>query len=100
MMEQLLTIAEGAALLKVSPKHLRRWLVNAGLLRVVSLGKSGKGDRIAPSDLQELINSQRRSVCSTSEAPSGGSNLRQVAKLSNDPLGLPAKGRPRKSSAR
>jgi hypothetical protein len=52
---RLLTVAEAAERLAVSAKHFRQHLVNTGQIRVISLGKGCKGDRIAPQDIESLI---------------------------------------------
>jgi len=55
---------EAAAKLSICPKQLRK-LVDEGLIPVVPCGKSSRGDRYDPADLQEFIkqNKQHRKKC-------------------------------------
>jgi hypothetical protein len=89
----LLKIAQAAESLGISPKHFRREFVNTGAIEVISLGKSAKGDRIHPENLDRLIDSRRETRCYTNEAISGGLSSSPKVKLFNDPLGLPARGK-------
>ncbi len=98
-MTRLLTIAEAADRLAVSPKHLRREFVNKGLLVVVSLGKGGKGDRIEPGEVDRLIRSRGIVRCCISEGKRGGSSSKSRARKYADPLGQPANAKPVKLRA-
>jgi hypothetical protein len=95
---RLISVAEAADRLNVSAQHFRREFINQGLVPVIPLGKGCKGDRICPQDLDMLIDQLRTRRCFTKEAKSGTPNLKLVDSLSDDPLGLPAKGRQKNSS--
>ncbi len=95
----LLTIAEAAERLAISPKHLRQEFVNKGILAVIRLGSSCKGDRIDPSDVDRLIADRKTSRCCIKKVESITSNSRRAATYINDPLGQPVSGKRRSSSA-
>lgn len=95
-MDKLLTIADASALLQISPKHFRREFVNTGRVQVVSLGKGARGDRLDLAEINKLIRGQTR--CYTKGEISGGSNSRLPAESYNDPLGLPAGGKRKRSN--
>lgn len=97
--EPLWTIAQAAEYLGISGKHFRREIIGKGLIEVISLGISAKGDRIAPSDITKLVETRRRQRCLESAGKSGTLNLRSVGRSFSDPLGLPTKGKRRSSSA-
>jgi hypothetical protein len=100
-MSNLLTMAQAAEMLAISPKHLRREFVNKGILRVVQLGISGKGDRIRADAIDALIQSREVTRCPfIKEARFGGTSSKPEGKRYANPLGPPASARPRKSSAK
>ena len=97
---KLLKIAEAADRLGISAKHLRRDILNAGLLEVIHLGRSAKGDSIDPADLDRFIKS-RRGVCrSTKETVFIGTSSKSTSERLDALLGPLPKERPRKSSAK
>ena len=70
----LMTIAEASAQLRVSRSTVRR-LINAGQLRAVRLGLSGRSDRVHPDDLNSYINAHRRAqvlACPSTNAATPG----------------------------
>lgn len=92
----LLTTAQAAHKLAISPRHFRRKFVNTGLIRVISLGSSTRGDRFTEEDVTALI--QKQAKCYTNAEKSGGSGFSIAAKKYADPLGLP-KGKKQPSSS-
>jgi hypothetical protein len=100
-MADLLTMEQAAKRLAISPKHLRQEFVNKGILPVVPLGSSCKGDRIRAEAIDALIESREVRRCPfTKEARFGGTSFKPEAKRFANPLGPPASARPRKSSAK
>lgn len=98
---RLLTVAEAAEILAVSPKHLRREFIETGILAVIRLGKGAKGDRIDPADIDSLVRLRtvRGVICNTDAVKRGGSSSNPKAKRYADPLGLPSDARRGSSSA-
>ena len=88
-MQKLLTVTEAAEFLSISAKHFRREFIDTGAVSVVALGKSSKGDRIEPGEIEALSKKQRQKKCNIKEAVSGGSRLKLAVKKYDDPLGLP-----------
>lgn len=99
----LLTTAEAAAILRISPRSVRR-LVDAGLLKTVRCGTSARSDRVHPDDLQDYINTARglRGIACQSDAgaTSGGSTSRSAVNALDDLLARELPGRKPRSSKR
>ena len=83
-----MTVEEASKFLGIHPKTLRRNYINKGLIPVVTLGSGPKGDRIRPSDVENLI---RDRLCYINEATPGGPSGSMKAKPSTDPLGQPTR---------
>jgi hypothetical protein len=58
---RLLTIAEAAELLGLDVGSFRKNFVNRGLIEVISLGRSIKGDRFHPDEVSRVLTSLRAS---------------------------------------
>jgi hypothetical protein len=97
-MSDLLTMAEAAKRLAISPKHLRQEFVNKGILAVVRLGSSAKGDRIIPYDIDRLIADRVESRCYIKEVISGGLNIKPKVSRLDTLLGRPRNVKLRLSS--
>ncbi len=96
-MEELLTVEEASKFLGIHPKTLRRNYINKGLIPVVTLGSGPKGDRIRPSDVENLI---RDRLCYINEETSGLSNSCSMANSSADPLGQPTRRKQKSANAK
>lgn len=82
-MGSLITVAEAAKSLAISPKQVRR-LIDSGEIPVIPCGKGAKGDRIDPDDIETYKRRKKRTkgqeTClSTNVAVFGGSRSRSAA---------------------
>jgi excisionase family DNA binding protein len=96
----LLTIAQAAEMLAVSPKTLRR-IIDRGEIKIVALGETARGDRIHPDDLKQYLDRMRRArpkTCPYDEGVTAGRSTSKSAAAVLDELLKPR--RPPASSKR
>jgi excisionase family DNA binding protein len=57
--QEVLTVREAAARLKLNPETIRRW-INSGRIKAASLGSDRAGFRIPVSEIERLLTSIRQ----------------------------------------